>query len=96
MIVGPTAPSAAWKIGENSDDPLKMYLEDAYTIPASLAGLPGLSVPCGFVEDDGEKLPVGIQMLCPRLHEQRLFEIANIFEKHMDLRDAMIPEKFRV
>lgn len=97
MIVGPVAPTTAWKIGEISDDPLKMYLEDAYTIPASLAGLPGISLPCGFAESsDSEKeiLPVGLQMLCPRLGEQKLFEIAHVLEQKLNLREKLIPKGF--
>ena len=83
-IVSPVSPSVAWKIWEKIDDPLKMYLADAYTIPASLAWLPGISVPAWFAESqDQEKelLPVWLQILTPRLEEQRLFEIANVFEK---------------
>lgn len=97
IIVGPTAPSVAWKIGEISEDPLKMYLEDAYTIPASLAGLPGLSLPCGFAaSEDGKNnsLPVWIQMLCPRLSEQKLFEIAHVLEKELNLRESLTPKGF--
>ena len=83
-IISPVSPSVAWKIWEKIDDPLKMYLADAYTIPASLAWLPGISVPAWFAESqDQEKelLPVWLQILTPRLEEQRLFEIANVFEK---------------
>jgi aspartyl-tRNA(Asn)/glutamyl-tRNA(Gln) amidotransferase subunit A len=93
-IVAPCSPEAAWKLWEKTDDPLKMYLADAFTIPASLAGLPGISVPCGFVEDDWEKLPVWIQILTPRLEEQRLFEIANVYEKSACWREHMIPQGF--
>ncbi len=93
-IVAPCSPEAAWKLWEKSDDPMKMYLADAYTIPASLAGLPGISVPCGFVEDDGDKLPVWIQILTPRLEEQRLFEIAHVYEQSAWWREKMIPEGF--
>lgn len=93
-IVAPCSPEAAWKIGEKSDDPMKMYLADAYTIPASLAGLPWISVPCGFVEDDGEKLPVWIQILTPRLAEEKLFSIANVYEQAAGWREKMIPEGF--
>jgi len=99
MIVGPTAPSVAWKIWEISEDPLKMYLEDAYTIPASLAGLPGLSLPCGFAQSaDTEKelLPVGLQMLCPRLEEEKLFKIAHVLETKLDLRAKLIPKAFAI
>ena len=63
VLITPPTPSAAWKIGEKSEDPLKLYLADAYTIPASLAGLPGISVPAGFVEQMGETLPVWVQFL---------------------------------
>jgi len=93
-IVSPVSPEAAWKIGTKSTDPLKMYLADAYTIPASLAGLPGISVPCGFVEEDWEKLPVWIQILTPRLDEKGLFEIAHVYEQAVNLRSEMIPEGF--
>lgn len=93
-IVSPVSPEAAWKIGTKSKDPLKMYMADAYTIPASLAWLPGISVPCGFVEENWEKLPVWIQILTQRLDEKWLFEIANVYEKAIDLRNEMIPEGF--
>ena len=66
VIVCPTAPSVAWKIGEKSDDPMKLYLEDVFTIPASLAGVPGLTVPAGYArppDDDSIELPVGLQIL---------------------------------
>jgi len=83
-IISPVAPTVAWKTGEKIDDPVKMYLSDAYTIPASLAGLPGISVPCGFAESaDSEKelMPVWLQILTSRLEEQKLFEIANVYEQ---------------
>lgn len=83
-IVSPVSPSVAWKIWEKINDPIKMYLSDAYTIPASLAWLPGISVPCGFAKsNDKEKelLPVWLQILTPRLQEEKLFEIANIYEQ---------------
>jgi aspartyl-tRNA(Asn)/glutamyl-tRNA(Gln) amidotransferase subunit A len=83
-IISPVAPTVAWKTWEKIDDPVKMYLSDAYTIPASLAGLPGISVPCGFAESaDSEKelMPVWLQILTPRLEEQKLFEIANVYEQ---------------
>jgi aspartyl-tRNA(Asn)/glutamyl-tRNA(Gln) amidotransferase subunit A len=82
-IVSPVSPTVAWKMWEKVDDPVKMYLSDAYTIPASLAWLPWISVPCGLAEsNDNEKelLPVWIQILTPRLKEERLFEIANVYE----------------
>jgi len=98
MIIWPVSPSVAWKLWEKSEDPLKMYLADSYTIPASLAGLPGISVPCGFAESqDGEKeiLPVGLQMLTKRLNEQQLFQIAHIFETNIWLWEKLIPKKFQ-
>lgn len=96
-IVCPASPSVAWKIGEKSEDPIKMYLSDAYTIPASMAGLPWICIPCGFAEsEDGEKenLPVGLQILTPRLTEERLFEIASVYEKNTPWKDMMIPPNF--
>ncbi len=99
IIIGPVSPGVAWKLGEISDDPLKMYLEDAYTIPASLAGLPGISIPCGFAQSNDtqkEMLPVWLQILAPRLKEQRLFETAHIIETSLNLREKMIPKTYRV
>lgn len=99
VLVSPVSPSVAWKMWDKVDDPLKMYLEDAYTIPASLAGLPGMSVPCGFAEsEDNEKelLPVGLQILAPRMQEQQLLEIANVYEKNLNWREKMIPKGYEV
>jgi aspartyl-tRNA(Asn)/glutamyl-tRNA(Gln) amidotransferase subunit A len=70
VIVAPTAPTVAWKLGDRVSDPLKMYLSDVFTAPSSLAGLPGLTVPCGYAlpEDGGTiELPVGLQILGPAL-----------------------------
>lgn len=83
-IISPTSPSVAWKMWEKLDDPIKMYLSDAYTIPASLAGLPCISVPAGFAKsEDNEKelLPVWLHIITPRLTEERLFEIAYVYEQ---------------
>lgn len=96
-IICPVSPSVAWKIGEKSEDPVKMYLSDAYTIPASMAWLPGISIPCWFAEsEDSEKelLPVGLQILTPRLTEERLFEIAHVYEKNTGWNEKMIPKGF--
>lgn len=74
-----------------------MYLEDAYTIPASLAGLPGISVPCGFAQSEDEEkqmLPVGLQLLGPRLGEEKLLEIAHVYEQSTNWREQMIPKEF--
>jgi aspartyl-tRNA(Asn)/glutamyl-tRNA(Gln) amidotransferase subunit A len=78
VIFGPTAPTTAFAIGENTEDPVQMYLNDIFTIPAPLAGLPGLSVPCGF---DGKGLPVGLQMMGPHFSEARLLGIAQRYQQ---------------
>ena len=83
VIVGPASPSVAWKMWEKLDDPLKMYLSDAYTIPASLAGLPCISVPCGFAQSedaDKETLPVWLQFICAQFEDQKTLEISNVYE----------------
>eukprot|EP00871_Galdieria_phlegrea_P002315 jgi/Galph1/3084/GphlegSOOS_G1716.1 len=77
IVLTPTAPSPAFEIGEKLDDPVKMYLEDVLTIPASLAGLPALSVPMGFDEDC---LPIGLQLIGNRLQEDVLFRAAHAFQ----------------
>lgn len=84
VIVTPTAPSVAWRIGEKVDDPLKMYLSDVFTVNASLAGLPGLSLPVGYTlpEDGGTtELPVGLQILGKELGEEKVFEVAHVLEQ---------------
>lgn len=78
LIVGPTSPTTAFKIGEKADDPLAMYLSDIFTIPTNLAGLPGISVPCGF---DGQGLPVGLQLQAPTLAEAQLLRVAHVYEQ---------------
>jgi aspartyl-tRNA(Asn)/glutamyl-tRNA(Gln) amidotransferase subunit A len=80
VIVGPTSPSVAFGIGERIDDPLEMYLADLYTIPANLAGLPCISVPCGF--SDG--LPVGLQIMGRPFAEGTLLRVAYAFEQATD------------
>ena len=75
MILTPTTPELAWKLGSRTNDPLKMYLADLYTVPANLAGLPALSVPMGYLEDQGEKLPVGIQLMGNKWSDQKLLNI---------------------
>jgi aspartyl-tRNA(Asn)/glutamyl-tRNA(Gln) amidotransferase subunit A len=76
-IMMPVSPTTAFKIGEKISDPLTMYLSDIYTIAANLAGVPSISVPCGF---DGNKLPVGLQILTPAFTEDRLLRIARMYE----------------
>lgn len=77
VIVGPTTPSVAWKIGEKTSDPLKMYLSDIYTVTANLAGIPAISVPAGLV--DG--LPVGLQIMGPNFAEDLILQVANAYER---------------
>jgi len=76
-VMMPVAPTTAFKIGEKTDDPLDMYLSDMYTIAANLAGVPGVSVPCGF---DSEKLPIGLQIIGETFSEAKLLRIARMFE----------------
>ncbi|WP_295474273.1 Asp-tRNA(Asn)/Glu-tRNA(Gln) amidotransferase subunit GatA [uncultured Pseudomonas sp.] len=80
VILGPTTPNPAWKLGTKSSDPVAAYLEDVYTITANLAGLPGLSMPAGFV--DG--LPVGVQLLAPYFKEGRLLNVAHQYQMVTD------------
>ena len=80
VILGPTTPNPAWKIGAKNNDPISAYLEDFYTITANLAGLPGLSMPAGFVEG----LPVGVQLLAPYFQEGRLLNVAHQYQQVTD------------
>jgi aspartyl-tRNA(Asn)/glutamyl-tRNA(Gln) amidotransferase subunit A len=77
-IVTPTSPTTAFKIGEKAQDPLEMYLSDIYTISANLAGIPAISIPCGFTKDD---LPVGLQILAKPFAEEKLFTVAHAYEQ---------------
>lgn len=79
VLFSPTAPTTAWRLGEKSDDPLAMYLEDVCTIPANLAGVPGISVPIGLAEDSG--LPVGGQFLAPAQADDRLYNAGAALER---------------
>ncbi len=87
-IMTPVAPTTAFKAGEKTDDPLKMYLSDIYTISANLAGIPGISVPCGFDENN---LPIGLQILAPAFAEDKLLRIARMFEKRTDWHTKKAP-----
>jgi len=78
-IVTPTTPTAAFKAGEKSDDPLQMYLSDIFTISCNLAGIPGVSVPCGFTKNP--RLPVGLQLLGRPFGEESLLKIAHAYEQ---------------
>ena len=78
-IVTPTSPTAAFKIGEKSDDPLQMYLSDIFTISCNLAGICGLSIPCGFTTNP--KLPIGLQLLGKPFGEETIFKVAHAYEQ---------------
>jgi aspartyl-tRNA(Asn)/glutamyl-tRNA(Gln) amidotransferase subunit A len=81
VILCPVAPTPAFKIGEKIDDPLTMYLSDIFTLSANLAGIPGMSVPCGFSEHG---LPIGLQLMAKHFNEEMLFKIAYNFEQATD------------
>jgi aspartyl-tRNA(Asn)/glutamyl-tRNA(Gln) amidotransferase subunit A len=80
-IAAPVAPTTAFKIGGHGDDPLAMYLEDIFTLPANLAGVPGLTFPVGF---DGEDLPIGIQLMGRHFDEATLFRLAHAYQMATD------------
>ena len=86
VLVSPTAPTTAFKAGEKTDDPLSMYLSDLMTIPVNLAGLPGLSLPCGF---DEKGLPIGMQLIGNVLREDLLLQVAYAYEQSTDWHKQM-------
>ncbi|HFC53305.1 MAG TPA: Asp-tRNA(Asn)/Glu-tRNA(Gln) amidotransferase GatCAB subunit A, partial [Gammaproteobacteria bacterium] len=90
VIMGPTSPTVAFNLGEKSDDPVAMYLSDIYTIAVNLAGLPGISVPAGFVSGR----PVGLQIIGNYFAEERLLNVAHRFQQATDWHKR-IPEEFR-
>jgi len=85
VIAGPVAPTVAWKLGNNASDPLADYLADIFTLPASLAGLPGMSVPVGFGAD---QMPVGMQLIGNYLQEARLLNVAHQYQLNTDFHNA--------
>ena len=82
FIVTPVSPTTAFKIGEKTDDPIKMYLSDIFTIAVNLAGLPAISIPCGF---DEKSLPVGLQIIGKAFDEVTILNVANVLEKELNL-----------
>jgi aspartyl-tRNA(Asn)/glutamyl-tRNA(Gln) amidotransferase subunit A len=80
LLVAATAPNVAFKIGEKVSDPLQMYLNDVLTLPGSLAGVPGLSVPCGFTEEGGGERPIGLQLLGRPFDETTLLKVGDAFQ----------------
>ncbi len=81
VLIGPTTPTAAFKLGEKTADPLAMYLSDIYTITTNLAGIPGISIPCGLTKSG---LPIGLQLIAPAFAEDNLLRTARVFETATD------------
>jgi aspartyl-tRNA(Asn)/glutamyl-tRNA(Gln) amidotransferase subunit A len=81
VILGPTAPTTAFKLGTKTADPVQMYLNDIYTVPAPLAGIPALSIPCGFGDAN---LPVGLQVMGNYFHEARMLSVAHQYQRATD------------
>jgi len=88
VLVTPVAPTAAFPLGEKVDDPLQMYLSDVFTLPASLAGIPGISVPCGFTS---EGLPIGLQIMAPHFEEGLALQVAYNLEQNTDFHHRRPP-----
>ena len=82
-MLTPVSPGPAFRLGERLDDPLQMYLADIFTIPVNLAGLPAISIPCGFTS---EELPIGLQIIAPPFQEETVLQIAAGFESETDFR----------
>ena len=80
VLVGPTTPTCAFKLGEKIRDPLAMYMSDILTVSANISGLPAISVPCGFVEKEGKKLPVGLQIIGDHFKEEMVLRVASSYE----------------
>lgn len=92
VLICPTSPGVAFKLGEKNDDPISMYLSDVATIPANLVGIPALSLPCGF--DDATGLPIGLQIMAPRWQEEKLLAIAYAFQEAVGLKN-LVPPSFQ-
>jgi aspartyl-tRNA(Asn)/glutamyl-tRNA(Gln) amidotransferase subunit A len=84
VILSPVTPTPAFKIGENVDDPLTMYLSDIFTLSANLAGIPGMSVPCGFSK---KGLPIGLQIMGSHFGEEKILRTAYNFEQATDFHE---------
>ena len=80
VIATPVAPTTAFPIGAHLDDPLAMYLQDIFTLPANLAGIPAIAFPVGF---DDQHLPIGMQLMAPQFREDRLLQIVHIYQQVM-------------
>jgi aspartyl-tRNA(Asn)/glutamyl-tRNA(Gln) amidotransferase subunit A len=88
IIAGPTSPTTAFKLGERAADPVQMYLSDIYTIAVNLAGLPGMSIPCGF---DSNELPVGLQLIGNYFSEARMLNVAHQYQLASDWHERLPP-----
>jgi aspartyl-tRNA(Asn)/glutamyl-tRNA(Gln) amidotransferase subunit A len=91
MVLGPTTPTAAFKLGAKTSDPITMYLNDIYTIGANLAGLPAISIPCGFVSEGRQELPVGLQLVGPHFAESQLLSASHQYQLLTDWHKRMPP-----
>lgn len=91
LVLLPTAPTPAFKLGEKSGDPMSMYLEDVYTVNVNLAGLPAASVPAGLAKVDGRNLPVGVQLIAPAFGEVSLLAAANVLNRALGVPNAPAP-----
>jgi aspartyl-tRNA(Asn)/glutamyl-tRNA(Gln) amidotransferase subunit A len=89
VLVSPTSPTVAFRLGEKAENPLAMYLSDVLTIPSNMAGLPGLSIPCGL----SEGLPVGLQLIGPQFSENTLFRVGHALERAIGF--DYVPERLR-
>ena len=89
VLIGPTSPTPAFAIGAKTEDPITMYLNDIYTIGANLAGLPAMSIPCGF----SRGLPVGLQIVAPTFGEGRMLNVAHLFQRETDWH-TRVPERY--
>ncbi len=85
VILTPTAPSTAFRIGEITNDPWAMYMQDIFTIPVNMVGVPGMSLPCGF----SEGLPIGAQLIAKPFDEAALFRFGHTFQKHTDFHNRI-------
>ena len=87
VVMTPTSPTPAFKVGEKSADPLAMYLSDVFTVTCNIAGIAGMSLPCGFTDgtaSDGKPLPIGMQLLGPTFSESTLFRAGRMYEAATD------------
>ncbi len=81
-LLAPVAPTPAFRLGERLDDPLQMYLADIFTAPVSLAGVPAMSMPCGYTQQDS--LPIGLQIIAPPFQEEMVLQVGAAFESETD------------